>query len=331
MTAEQIYIKPKTVEEALEFAHQYNDHFRFIAGGTDLLVNKFQGNEEVRCLVDLTGIEELRTVEKTTFSNGSSSSSSGKGLDFLRIGSLVKLEDLENHSEIKDEFPVLIEAAESVASPVIRKTATLGGNILCENRCIFYNQSEWWREAAGFCLKCNLPAGKTGGDICIATGGKKACFSKFISDTAPALIAMNAEIEIRERKKTRVMKLEDIYTGDGVEPRLLKKHEIIGSVLLPGNQGFKMCFKKLRQRDSLDFSSLTTCVSISRQGKIRIVLGGVDPAPVVVDGSLNDDKKELVKQAVKKSRIVDNDVFSRKYRKEMITVFLEKSFRELSI
>lgn len=326
MTAEQIYIKPKSIDEALEFAHQYNNNSRFIAGGTDLLVNKFQGNEEVNCLIDLTGIDELRAVEKVTFSKANSSllPSAGAGLDFLRIGSLVKLDDLRNYPEIRNEFPVLIEAAEAVASPVLRKTATLGGNILCENRCIFYNQSAWWREAAGFCLKCD-------GDVCIATGGKKACFSKFISDTAPALISMNAEIEVRERKKTRIIKLGNIYSGDGVEPRILKRNEIISSILLPEGQDFKVCFKKLRQRDSMDFSSLTTCVSLSNKGRIRIVLGGVDPAPVVVDGSVKDDKKDMIKQAVKKSRIVDNDVFSRKYRKEMINVFLEKSFSELSI
>lgn len=310
MIAESIYIKPKSVEEACKLARQYSNSFRFVAGGTDLLVNKFQGNEEFDCLIDLTGIDDLKVVSEKK--------------NFLQVGSLVKLDDLKNYPEIKNGFAALLEAADSVASPVIRKTATLGGNVLCENRCVFYNQSEWWREAAGYCLKCE-------GDVCIATGGKKACFSKFVSDTAIALISMDARVELEDGKKIREIKLEEIYSGNGVEPLVLKKYDIIRSILLPLGLNFKSSYKKLRQRKALDFSSLTTCISISGKGKIKIVLGGVDPAPVVVEGTVDDNENDLIKQAIKKARIVDNDVFLRKYRKEMISVFLKRSFSELSI
>lgn len=325
MIAEQKYFNPVSVNEAIALALQYKDNCRFLAGGTDLIVNKFQGNEKGDCLIDLSGIDELKKVEKISALNRNSSTadlnSNGEAHEFIKIGSLICLDDLENYSEIREEFPVLITAAHAVASPVIRKSATIGGNILCENRCVFYNQSEWWRESVGHCLKCD-------GELCIATGGKKACFSKCVSDLAPALISLDALIEIREKKKTRRMKLEDLYTGDGIDPRKFKKNEIICSILLPLDQKFRSSFHKLRQRESLDFSSLTTCVSVNKNGKIKIVLGGVDPAPVVVEG-LMENKIEIIKKAVKKSRIVDNDVFSRKYRQEMIKVFLERSFSEL--
>ena len=111
----------------------------------------------------------------------------------VKIGSLVKLKDLAKHEIICKEFSALIEAANSVGSPHIRSTATIGGNILfCENRCIFYNQSDWWREAVGYCLKCE-------GDICIATGSRKKCYSELVSDTAPVLISMNALVEVRTK------------------------------------------------------------------------------------------------------------------------------------
>lgn len=308
MIIEKLYLKAKTIEQAIYEANEHVDSFRYIAGGTDVLVNKFQGNEESSYLIDISGIEEL----KNTFLIGNS----------LAIGALVRLDDLKQNKHIVQHFPVLLEAAHSVASPMIRKTATLGGNLLCENRCSFYNQSEWWREAVGYCLKCD-------GDICIATGGKKNCFSKFVSDTAVALISMNASIEVIENSSPSIVPLESIYTGDGVNPRKFNKTAIIKSIHIPINEGFKSVYKKLRQRESLEFSSLTTAVTLNKAGKIKIVLGGVDPKPVVVEGTTKDDKYELIKQAVKMARIVDNDVYSREYRKEMISVYLNRSFEEL--
>lgn len=308
---EQCYLRPGSVEEALAAAVKYPSGFRYIAGGTDLLINKFQGNaQEIQCLIDLTGIRELSSVQ------------SGGG--FLKIGALVKLNELKNYPEIREQFPGLLVAAESVASPVIRRTATIGGNLLCENRCVFYNQSEWWRESVGYCLKCD-------GDVCIATGGKKACFSKLVSDMAPALIALGAKLEIAsgKKKKAEILPLEKIYTSDGISPFQLNSPAIIKYILIPCGKQIKLVFKKLRQRDSLDFSSLTTCVSLDGNGAIKIVLGSVDPGPVITEGTVSDNRADLIRKAIKKARIVDNDVFSRKYRREMIKVFLRRSFDEL--
>jgi 4-hydroxybenzoyl-CoA reductase subunit beta len=236
---------------------------------------------------------------------------------------LVTLEYLISHKEITENFPVLSESAKAVGTPMIRKTATIGGNLLCENRCVFYNQSEWWREAVGYCLKCE-------GNICIATGGKKNCFSKFVSDTAVALISLDACVEVLEKGKVYTMPVEDIYTGDGVCPRKLHKSAIIKNIQIPLGEGVHSVFKKLRQRETMEFSSLTTSVTVNKKGRIKIALGGVDPMPVVITGTVKDDKDALLIQAVKKARVIDNDVYSRKYRKEMITVFLNKSFEELS-
>jgi 4-hydroxybenzoyl-CoA reductase subunit beta len=310
MIAEKIYLKPKTASEAISLGVENSDSFQYLAGGTDIIVNKFQGNAEAGCLIDISGIEEFKQV----ITEG----------DFLKIGSLICLDELKNYPEIKNRFPQLIQAAHEAASPLIRKTATLGGNILCENRCIFYNQSEWWRTAAGYCLKCD-------GEICIATGGVKACFSKFVSDTVPVLICCDTQIEIADMDGTHVTQLENIYTGDGIHPRNLSKTGLIKSVWLPLSHQYKCAFKKLRPREAVDFTSLTTAVSVNEIGRIKIVLGGVDPKPVVVEGSVSDKREILVERAVKKARVVDNDFYSRSYRRQMIPVFLEKSFNELSL
>ncbi len=310
MVIEKKYLVPTSVNEAIELAKANLGSFKYLAGGTDVMVNKFQGNENTPCLIDISKINELKGVSKEQ--------------DFLRIGALEILEELKFKKEITEEFPMLIEAALSVGAPLLRKTATIGGNILCENRCLFYNQSEWWRESVGYCLKCD-------GDICIATQGKKACFSELVSDTAPALIAMDAQIEIIDIDGTKRIKLEDIYTGDGVLPRNLSETAIVTSILLPLNRGFKTDFHKLRERESLEFTSLTSAVALDKFGVLKIALSGVDPKAIVVNAEINDDKKALIKKAVKGARAIDNDMYSRKYRREMIAVFLNRSFKKLNI
>ena len=229
MIVEKTYLIPTTVSEAVEMAQANVGVFKFLAGGTDVMVNRYQGNEESPCLIDISALGELKGVRREC--------------DFLRIGALEVLDRLKNYQEIQDEFPMLIEAAHSVGSPLIRKTATIGGNVLCENRCLFYNQSEWWRESVGYCLKCD-------GDICIATQGKNACFSELVSDTAPAIIAMDGELEYIDDERKHRVKLENIYTGDGVHPRNLPETAIVTAILLPLGRAFKTDFHKLRERES---------------------------------------------------------------------------------
>jgi 4-hydroxybenzoyl-CoA reductase subunit beta len=308
MKSDSKYLIPSSLAEALDMARKNKDTFSYLAGGTDLMANRFQGNEDSSCLIDITKLDELKGIQIEG--------------DFLRIGSLEILEELQKNALVSDEFPMLIESAMAVGAPLLRKVATIGGNVLCENRCLFYNQSEWWRESVGFCLKCE-------GDVCIATQGKKACFSELVSDTAPALIAMGASIEIVDIDGSKRMKLEDIYTGDGVNPRNLPKTAILTSIFLPRNKQFKTVFFKLRERKSLEFTSLTSAVSLDKDGVLKIALSGVDPKPVVVEGLIGDDKAALIKKATKGARAVDNDMYSRKYRREMIGVFLTKSFTQL--
>jgi 4-hydroxybenzoyl-CoA reductase subunit beta len=308
METTQLYLSPKTVDEALNFARQQIDDFSYLAGGTDVQVNRYHGNNESSCLIDISQLSELQDVaiEEQT----------------LKIGSLVKLDQLKNYPAIKNNFPVLIEAAHAVGSPMIRKMGTIGGNILCENRCIYYNQSAFWRESVDYCLK-------SGGEICIATGGPKACFSEFVSDTAPALISLDANVQIEDITGTQISRLEDIYTGDGVTPRNLSKTAILKTILLPLDQEFRSVFKKLSPRNSVDFTSLTSAVSMNKNGRLKIVLGGVSPKPVVIEATIHDNLANIIKESLKQSKTVDNDVYSRLYRRKMIEVFLQKSFEEL--
>lgn len=310
-TSEQLYIKVKTVNEALDNLKRFDRRARIIAGGTDVMVNRQQGNETSEVLIDICGIPELCKVKLDQ--------------DFISLGALVTLEQIAGHEELRKLTPALCEAARSVGTPLIRTTATVGGNILCENRCLYYNQSEWWREAAGYCLKCD-------GDICIATGGPNACFSELVSDTVPVLVSMEAKVRYAMISgEVKTVLLRDIYTGNGVSPRAITNSDLITEILIPANKKYRCIFNKLRLRESLDFTSLSTAVCVDDQGTVRIALAGVDPKPVYLETGSGESVSDVCKKLLKSARSVDNDVFTRAYRREMIKEFIEKSYNQLQI
>lgn len=308
MTNTCTYRRPLSIEEAIGTAIGHDGPRRFLAGGTDLMP-LIQQNGGDALLIDIGGIASLRRVDP--------------GARQVTIGALVTLHELETRDDLRTPFPALAEAAASIASPVVRRTATVGGNLLCENRCIFYNQTEWWRDAIGRCLKC-------GGDICIASGGRKACFSELVTDLAPCLIALGATATLHGPSGERTLPVEDLYTGDGVKPTILEPGDLLTAVHVPLDDRRRTVFRKLRQRAALEFTSLTTAVSLDRAGKLTVVLGGVDPRPVVVHGMLADGREALVKKALKGARSVDNDMLSRNYRRDMITTHLNESIDQLT-
>ena len=308
MSTVPTYRKAVTLRQALEMAQQTSDDFRFLAGGTDLMVNKFQGNEKAIHLIDISELEEIQQVEIAS--------------DSVTMGAGVTLSQLENNPEIGHHFPILIQAIQSIASPTLRNTATLAGNLLCENRCQYYNQSEWWRTAAGMCLKNQ-------GDICLATGGKKHCYAKFVSDTAVALISLKASIVIAEGTGTRQIPLEELYTGDGISPVHINRKALITSIIIPLNPDCKSVYFKLRKRETLDFSSLTLAMSLDGSGKLRIVLGGAHAKPVVVEVKQDQHPENIIQQVVSETRIIDNDTYQRNYRRQMVDTFLRKGITAL--
>ena len=303
---ENKYLIAKSCSQAIELS-KINPDFSYISGGTDLMINKYQKNNTSKTLIDLSEIEEMKSFKINESE--------------VRIGSAITLSEIENNKSLKEVLPTLIEAVKSVASPLVRNLATIGGNILCDNRCMYYNQSEWWREVAGNCLKCE-------GDICIASGGKRSCYAKMISDTAPVLISLNASVCIVNNEGEERVLLEDIYSGDGINPHNLSAETIIKEIFIPKNN-LKVFFKKLRERKTLEFTSLTCAISWNDKN-IRVALGGVDPKPIVLDFKKSTSIDEIITESTKKCRIVKTDLYSREYRKEMIGVFIKEGLKEIS-
>src|SRR5438045_9741892 len=158
----------------------------------------------------LSGIEELRKIRIAA----------GAGAE---IGALTTLSAIEDSGSMARDYPVLHEAAKTVASPILRNMGTLGGNICLDTRCVWYNQSLTWRKSGGCCIKKD-------GDLChVAPGGTK-CWPAFSADTPPALLCLNAEIEISSPQGFRRMLLADLYINDGQERMKLAGNEMLTRV-----------------------------------------------------------------------------------------------------
>ena len=177
-------VRPASLVQALE-ARAANPQAQLLGGGTDLVVNIRRGIVTPPVLVDMTGVEELRTVRADA--------------ERLEIDASVRLAKLAADPQVVKHYPVMAEAAASIAGPTHRNMGTLGGNLCLDTRCIFYNQSEWWRQANNHCLK-------TTGDIChVAPKSRGVCFATFSGDLAPALMTLGAEVDLAGARGRRTL------------------------------------------------------------------------------------------------------------------------------
>ncbi len=261
-------LRATTIEQALEWRLKFS-HSRLLAGGTDLIVNVRRGiGDDPDALIDINGIDEMKTIE----GDGSS----------LRIGASVKLATLAAHPLIRDHYPVLSQAAESIAGATHRNMGTLGGNLCLDTRCIFYNQGEWWRVSNDYCLKY-------GGTKCHVAPKSKTCFATFSGDLAPALLVLEGKVEIAGRGGRRSVPLTDLYTRDGRDYLSLAKEEIVCSVSARMTPGLRTGYDKIRVRRSIDFPLAGVAVALGRDGdtltNLQVAITGTNPWPVLLEGT----------------------------------------------
>ncbi len=305
------YAMPPTVEEALSLAQEYAGACEFIAGGTDSEIRRRLGLRRQPMIIDLSGIRELRRLD-------------GSG-GALNVGALVTLHELTVAPEVTGLFPMIAAAAASVATPVIRETATIGGNLLVSNRCTFYNQSQFWRNSIGSCLRDI-------GDTCLVTGIRNGqCFSRNVSDLAAALIAHNAEVVVQNSRGREQISLSSLYAMDGLRPVCgLDEHALLTGIHI-GEPAKAWGFRKLRLRESLDFTSLTAAATLDRNGNFRICLNGIAMAPILVQGSMTELSLDETKRQLRlKAKPVNNDLLPLDYRKRMMDTYVEELWNELT-
>jgi 4-hydroxybenzoyl-CoA reductase subunit beta len=307
------------VEEAVVSLRAHAGVIRVLAGGTDLIPSLRQKLFEPEYVLDLRGIAELRGI-KPLRDGG------------VEIGALTTLRAIEQSDFLRQTYSVLTEAAATVASPVLRNMGTIGGNICLDTRCLWYNQSLTWRKGCGFCIKKD-------GDLChVAPGGTK-CWATFSGDTPPALLCLNAEIEIANAAGLRRMPLCDFYTGLGDHYRQLQADELVTRVLLPAwSAGYRGVYRKLRVRGSIDYPLAGVAVAMKRSnGQVadaRIGITAVNPAPLLVNDarqllagkSIDEALAEAAGDlAAKVSKPLTTSALTPEYRREMIRVFTKRA------
>ncbi len=261
--------RPETIDQAVT-AMAARPSSRFLAGGTDLIVNMRRGLVDADCLIDLTGIQELQQL---------SLKKSG-----LTIGAGVTLREMCEHRGIRRNYGAIADACDAIAGPGHRSMATVGGNLCLDTRCIYYNQSHWWRKANDFCLKFK-------GDTCHVAPTGKRCRAAFSGDLAPALMVHDAEVEIAGPNGRRRMPLADLYHEDGADHLELKSGEFIVAVHVPPGDTRRMvrsAYAKVRIRGAIDFPLAGVAVACNRLagGEINVTsaLTGTNSRPLLIEG-----------------------------------------------
>ena len=258
--------QPGTVKEAIAACLRHPGS-RYVAGGTDLVVNMRRGINNPDLLIDLSGIDELTEVK-----------SDGRG---VTIGAGVTIAALARNAAIAGQYRALAQAAAAIAGPGHRTMATVGGNLCLDTRCIYYNQSEWWRSANAYCLK-------NSGDVCHVAPQGQRCHAAFSGDLAPALLVYGAEVDIAGPQGQRWISLSDLYVEDGKAHLALAAGELVVAVHVRAAPPLA-AYEKVRVRGAIDFPlagvAVALTVSGANIGSLRIALTGTNSRPFLLAGT----------------------------------------------
>ena len=274
-------VHPTTLDDVVKARAAHPDS-RLLGGGTDLVVNIRRGILAPPLLIDLNRVAELRAIRADA--------------RLIEIGAAVTLAELAAHPQVIEHYPVVAQAAACIAGPTHRNMGTVGGNLCLDTRCLFYNQSEWWRSANEHCLK-------TTGDVChVAPKSRGVCFATFSGDLAPALLTLGAEIDLAGPAGRRTLALERLYIGyarqeepitesrgDGKYYLALRPGELVTAVRARNREGLRSAYDKIRIRRSIEYPVTGVAVALRRKGDtladLRVAFTGTNPRPVLLAGT----------------------------------------------
>ena len=263
--------QPTSIDDALALLDRHGSEAWVMAGGLDTFDWLKDRTKRPSVVVDLSQVAGLRGVKEV---NGG-----------LEIGATTPLTEIVNHPVVREKFGLLMEAASLVASPQIRNQGTLGGNLSQDTRCWYY-RSGW---------SCY----RAGGNICYADTPtaiirehaileQDRCVAVNPSDTAPALIALDAELVIRSSRGERVLKAEDYFVGPAIDIQrmtVLRPGELLTAIRIPATwAGAQFYFEKVRDRNVWDFALVNVASALKVSGttiqQARVAVGAVAARPL---------------------------------------------------
>lgn len=314
------YLAPRELKEAARILAEEGPGIMPMAGGTDLLPNMKRRQQVPATILGLRNIKAL-----TETANGSG----------LTLGAGLTLTEVVRNEMVKKNYTGLWQAAVQVATPHLRNMGTLGGNICLDTRCSYYDQNLGWRKAIDYCMKKD-------GEVCWVSTGSKRCLALSSTDTAPALIALGAEVTLVSTKGERTVTMADLYQDDGIDYIKRRPDEILMKVILPDADGWNSTYWKLRRRGSFDFPVVSVAAAVQMDGKkvtaARMVLGAVASEPVIVAEAAksligNELTDEVITHALqlasKSAHPVKNADYSPSWRRKVVGKIAEYALKEL--
>jgi 4-hydroxybenzoyl-CoA reductase subunit beta len=242
----------------------------------------------------------------------------------VRIGASVTLTEICEHPLIQRDYPVIAHAARTISTPILRNMGTIGGNLLLDTRCNYYDQNYEWRKGINFCLKKD-------GDVCWVAPGSSKCWAVQSSDLVPVMVAIGAKLRFVSTLGERLVDAAGLYNDDGIDYLRKRPDELLADIHLPPTNGWRASYQKLRRRGAFDFPVLGVAafINIADGGtvdKAKIVLGGIAPSPIEVTEAAqallgypldNERIKAAAEAAYVKARPLDNTDFVNNWRKQM--------------
>ncbi len=321
--------RPRTVADALRVLAAQGPEAMVVAGGTDAIPNLQMRLFSPRVLVDIKGLRELAAIEW--------SESEG-----LRIGALVTLTAIHSSPLVREKFPVLASAVATIAGPLQRNMGTLGGNLCLETRCLWYNQSLFWRKSLGGCIKLPMPNPHAAypDTLCHVAPGGDRCWAVWSGDSAAALLTLDAELEIAGPRGTHRLPLSQFYKNNGMDRIALGRDELLTRVRVPARMaGRRGVYQKLRIRNSIDYplAGVAVALNVDSAGicrDARVALTGVNPAPLLVGEATGwlagqewsvELAERVAHRAIQTGKPLTTSASTPVYRREMVKVFTRRA------
>ena len=317
------YHRPATVEEAVSLLGEHTGDVMPVAGGTDLIPNMKHRLFEPGHLVALKGIGEMKGIREEG--------------GFLRIGAGETLTAVASDATVRARFAALADAAGHVAGPQLRNMGTLGGNLCLDTRCTYYNQTEFWRQALGYCLKKD-------GTVCHVTKVGKKCVAAHSADTPPVLMVLDAVAILVGPDGRREVPVRDFFLADGITNTRRQSGELVTEIRIPlAASQRRTAYAKLRQRKSIDFPLLTVALSAALEpdGTVSSLEGVVTAlgsrpreltgwSDVAVGRQLDDELvSELAERAHKQCHPLENIIVDPEWRRAMVPVYVRRALDQV--
>jgi 4-hydroxybenzoyl-CoA reductase subunit beta len=316
------YLAPRTVEEAAALLAESPADTMLLAGGTDLVPNMKRRQQTPRTLIGLRQIPSLATV---------AADAGG-----FAIGATATLTSLVADDRLRGGCFALWRAASLVATPHLRNMGTIGGNLCLDTRCTYYDQSEEWRRAIGFCMK-------KGGVTCWVATSSPRCLAVSSTDTAPVLQALGARVQLVSAAGRRLVPVADLYENDGMAYLTRRPDEILTRIDVPDQTGWRSTYRKIRRRGSFDFpvAAVAAAARLADDGTVleaRIVLGAVASRPlqaaraeaILAGARLDDDRIQAAADAAYEiAKPMDNTDFDLTWRKKVVRSLVREALLDL--